>query len=174
MPRQQFIELRSQIVNLKCCFAVTPNDLHMSPVCPSCGFKPVAESIATPAGALLQKLDDDVDTMLDSWTNNLLSNLDDPSTKENMPLLKTESRKLIDGFVKKRKLPTTLGQDFIQALNEVLSGLVRLPIRFEELKHALAGGGAPATPAELKKRFEDFVDAKTKGKEIAKVRMIFE
>jgi predicted ATPase len=174
MPRQQFIDLRNRIVSLKCCFAVTPGDVQMSPVCPACGFKPVAENSTIPAAKLLEKLDEDVDSMLEAWTNNLLVNLEDPSIKENLSLLKPESRKLIDGFIKKRNLPATIDQDFIQALNEVLMGLIRLPVKFEDLKDALAGSGGPATPVELKKRFEDFIDTKTKGKEIAKVRMIFE
>jgi hypothetical protein len=39
---------------------------------------------------------------------------------------------------------------------------------------ALASGGSPATLPELKKRFEAFLDAVTRGKEPDKVRIVLE
>jgi hypothetical protein len=38
----------------------------------------------------------------------------------------------------------------------------------------LLAGGSPATPAEMKKRFEEYVDQLTKGKEPGKVRIVLE
>jgi hypothetical protein len=38
----------------------------------------------------------------------------------------------------------------------------------------LLSGGSPATPAEMKKRFEDYLDELTKGKEPGKVRIVLE
>ena len=46
--------------------------------------------------------------------------------KGNLSLLKPEPRKLVDGFIKKRTLPDDLDQDFIHALQEVLSGLTKV------------------------------------------------
>jgi len=40
-------------------------------------------------------------------------------------LLKPEPHRLVDGFIKKRALPNDLDQDFIHALQEVLSGLTK-------------------------------------------------
>jgi len=39
---------------------------------------------------------------------------------------------------------------------------------------ALLSGGSPATPAEMKKRFEEYLDELTKGKEPGKVRIVLE
>ena len=174
MPSQQFADLRNSIGNFKSCFAVTFADLQASPVCPHCNYNPVMEVATLSAGKQLEKLDEEIDTMVDSWTQSLLSNLKDPTTKDNLSLVKSEARSIIESFIKKSKLPTKLDQNFIQALNEVLSGLIRLPIKFDDLKNSLAAGGAPATPGELKKRFEDYVDLKIKGKEPAKIRIVLE
>jgi len=67
-----------------------------------------------------------------------------------------------------------LGQDFIHALQEVLSGLVKVAVKTEDLRKALLKGGSPATPAEMKKRFEEYLDELTKGHEPGKVRIILE
>jgi hypothetical protein len=71
-------------------------------------------------------------------------------------------------------LPDKLTQDFIQALKEVLSGLVKVSVKTEDLRQALLCGGAPATPTEMKKRFDDYIDDLTKGKEPNKVRLVLE
>jgi len=80
----------------------------------------------------------------------------------------------VDGFIKKRALPDDLDQEFIHALKEVLSGLTKVSVRTEELRAALLAGGSPATPAEMKKRFEEYLDQLTKGKEPGKVRIVLE
>jgi hypothetical protein len=81
---------------------------------------------------------------------------------------------LVDGFTKKRVLPDDLEHDFIYALKEVLSGLSKVPLKIAELREALLAGGTPITPAEMKKRFEEYLDRITKGKEPGKVRIVLE
>ncbi|MGB7296577.1 MAG: DUF6079 family protein, partial [Candidatus Aminicenantales bacterium] len=102
------------------------------------------------------------------------ANLEDPTTKGNLRLLKPEPRKLVDGFIKKRTLPDDLDQDFIHALQEVLSGLTKVSVKIADLRDALLAGGSPATPAEMRKRFEEYLDHLTKGKEPGKVRIVLE
>jgi succinate dehydrogenase flavin-adding protein (antitoxin of CptAB toxin-antitoxin module) len=124
--------------------------------------------------AVLEHLDTELDNLLEDWTQTLLANLEDPTTRDNLDLLKPEPRKLVDAFLKERKLPDELGQDFIHALQEVLSGLVKVAIRPADLRTALLKGGSPATPAEMKKRFEEYLDELTKGHEPSKVRIVLE
>lgn len=45
-------------------------------------------------------------------------------------------------------------------------------MKTEDLRKALLKGGSPATPAEMKKRFEDYLDEITRGHEISKVRIV--
>jgi hypothetical protein len=89
-------------------------------------------------------------------------------------LLKPEPRKLVDDFIVRRTLPDDLDEDFIRALADVLSGLTKLSIKIADLRDALLSGGSPASPAEMKKRFDEYLDGLTKGKEPGKVRIVLE
>jgi len=174
MPRQHLSDFQNRLAGLKSCFALTEQELEASPVCPHCNFKPGAEPPAAPAATMLDALDGELDKLVENWTQTLLANLEDPTTKGNLSLLKPEPRKLVDGFIKKRALPDDLDQDFIHALQEVLSGLTKVSVKIADLRDALLSGGSPATPAEMRKRFEEYLDGLTKGKEPGKVRIVLE
>jgi len=174
MPRQHLSDFENRLAALKSCFALTEQELGASPVCPHCNFKPGAEPTAAPAAAMLDGLDAELDKLIEHWTQTLLTNLEDPTTKENLSLLKPEPRELVDGFIKKQMLPDNLNQDFIHALQEVLSGLTKVSVKTEDLRAALLSGGSPVTPAEMKKRFDEYLDEITKGKEPGKVRIVLE
>jgi hypothetical protein len=174
MPVQHLTDFQNRLAGLKSCFALTQEEIEASPVCPHCQFRPATEMTAGPAGKVLAQLDDELDGLLAAWTQTLLANLDDPTTRENLSLLKPEPKKQIDLFMKKGELPDTLEQDFIQALQEVLSGLVKVVVKAEDLRAALLTGGSPASPAEMKKRFERYLDDLAKGKEPSKVRVVLE
>ncbi len=174
MPRQHLTDFQNRLAGLKSCFALTEQEMDASPVCPHCSYKPGAEPPAAPAGTVLDGLTDELDNLVAGWTQTLLTNLEDPTTKSNLDLLKPEPKKLVNGFVKKRALPEKLSQDFIHALGEVLSGLQKVPVSIVDLRAALLSGGSPATPTEMKKRFEDYLDELTKGKEPGKVRIVLE
>lgn len=45
-------------------------------------------------------------------------------------------------------------------------------VKTADLKTALLKGGSPATPEEMKKRFEEFLSEFTKGKDLTKVRIV--
>jgi hypothetical protein len=174
MPRQQLTDFQNRLAGLKSCFALTEQELSTSPICPHCNFRPGAEPPAVLAAMLLDALDDELDKLVRNWTQTLLTNLEDPTTKDSLSLLKSEQRELVDGFTKKRVLPDDLEHDFIYAVKEVLSGLSKVPLKIAELREALLAGGAPITPAEMKKRFEEYLDRITKGKEPGKVRIVLE
>jgi len=174
MPRQHLKDFQNRLAGLKSCFTLTEQELEASPVCPHCNFKPAAEPPAAPAATKLAALDDELDKLVENWTQTLLANLEDPTTKGNLSLLKPEPCKLVDGFIKTRILPDDLDQDFIHALKEVLSGLAKVSVKIADLRDALLAGGSPATPAEMRKRFDEYLEGLTKGKELNKVRIILE
>jgi hypothetical protein len=174
MPRQQLTEFQNRLAGLKSCFAITERDIEASPLCPHCGFKPSVESAGIPASAILNQMDNALDRLVEDWSSTLLRNLDDPTTKGNLVLLKAEPHELVRGFIEKKVLPDDLSQDFIQALREALSGLTKVTVKMDDLRTAILAGGSPATPAEMKKRFEEYLDLLTKGKEPGKVRIVLE
>ena len=44
----------------------------------------------------------------------------------------------------------------------------------EDLKAALLAGGSPASPVEMKARFEGYLDGLARGEDPAKVRVVLE
>jgi hypothetical protein len=172
MPRQQLSDFQNRLAGIKSCFALTEQELAASPVCPHCNYKRSTEPPTASASAILDSLDGELEKIVQNWTQTLLSNLDDPITRGNLSLLKPEQCKLVDSFIKKRAIPDKLDQDFIHALQEVLSGLTKVSVKIADLHEALLSGGSPATPAEMKKRFEEYMDQVARGKEPGKVRIV--
>ena len=174
MPRQHLTDFQNRLAALKSCFSLTEEELAGAPTCPHCSYKPAMESVSGAAKDLLNALDDELDGLITAWTQTILTNLEDPTTQSNLELLKAKPRKLVDGFLKKKRLPDSLDHDFIKALQEVLSGLTKVAVHAGDLRSALLSGGSPATPAEMKKRFDDYLDTLTKGKDSTKVRIVIE
>jgi hypothetical protein len=174
MPRQHLTDFQNRLAGLKSCFALTDQGLEASPICATCNFKPTSEQPIIAAGEILASLDNELDEMVEGWTQTLLTNLEDPTTKGNLSLLKPAARKLVESFVKKRKLPDPLDHEFIQALKEVLSGLIKVSVKIADLRGALLSGGSPTTPTEMKKRFDEYLEQIVKGKEPGKVRIVLE
>ena len=174
MPVRQMTDLLERLAELESCFNLTREEVEASPICPHCEFRPAREPTMPPAGQVLAQLDAGLDRLLADWTRSLLVNLDDPTTRENLSLLQPERATRVNTFVAKGELPDSLEPGFVEALQEVLSGLVKVVVTSENLKAALLAGGSPASPAEMKARFEGYLDGLAKGEEPAKVRVVLE
>ena len=174
MPRQQLTDFQNRLAGLKSCFALTEQNLDSTPICPHCGFRPSVETSAATGSQVIDQMDAQLDTMLAGWTSTILGNLEDPITQTNMDLLKIDDREPLEAFIKSKELPAPLDSNFVHALKEVLSGLVKVTVTAQELQAALQVTDGPATPLEMKKRFEEYIDQLTKGKDPAKVRIVVE
>jgi hypothetical protein len=188
MPRQHLSDFQNRLAGLKSCFALTEQELEASPVCPHCGFRPAAEvrtevkglrdesdSVLINAAAVLEQLDEQLDRMIREWTQTLLTNLEDPTTKERIKkVLSPEQRAIVQAFLKSRRLPEEIDHAFLNAIKEALTDLALVSVKIADLRDALLAGGSPATPADMKKRFDEYLDGLTKGKEPGKVRIVLE
>ena len=175
MPRQQLGDFQNRLAGLKSCFALTEQNLDSTPVCPHCGFRPLLnESIMIGAASMIERMDNELDAMVVGWSTTILSNLKDPITQANMNLLRSEDRHLLESFIKSGELPEPLDSNFVHALKEVLSGLVKVIVKPKDLEKALQVHSGAATPEEMKRRFEEYIDQLTKGKDPAKVRIVME
>ncbi|MBI2939757.1 MAG: ATP-binding protein [Chloroflexi bacterium] len=174
LPVHQLADLTNRLGGLKSCFALTDRELRAGPVCPHCQLKPADEPINAPVASVLAACDEELDTVLAAWTRALLDNLEDPLTEEKLELLAPARRKLVTTFLQKRELPRPLDAEFVTAVREALSGLTRVVVRTGELKQSLLGGGSPATPAELRRRFEDYLTGLTRGKDPSTIRIVIE
>jgi len=174
MPRQQLTDFQNRLAGLKTCYALTKQDIDASPTCPHCGFRPANETVAAPVGDKLAQMEQELEDLHSDWTKTLLTNLDDPTTKGNLGLLREDQKKLVETFLKARKLPAELSHEFIKAVQEVLSGLQKVTVKAEDLKGALLAGGSPCTIHEMKKRFDEYLADLAKGQNPAKVRIVIE
>ena len=165
MPRQQLTDFQNRLAGLRSCFALTENNLNSNPVCPHCGFRPSVETGITAGGSqMIDQMDAQLDAMVAGWTSTILGNLEDPITKANMNLLKNDDREPLTAFLKSRELPIPLSSNFVHALKEVLSGLVKVIVKTQELQNALHVTDGPATPEEIKRRFAEYIDQLPGGK----------
>jgi hypothetical protein len=127
-----------------------------------------------PAANVLKQLDEELDRLLASWQQTLLDNLDDPIIQANFDLLRPAPRALIVSFVKSKALPDPIPPDFVAAVQEALSGLEKIGVSSDDIKNALLQGGSPASPDDLRKRFETFLNDRCKGKDTSKLRFVVE
>lgn len=176
MPRQQLADFTNRLASLESCFNLTEQELEKSPVCPHCSFKPSVEATqgALSAQKALEQMDSSLDTMFQTWTSTLLSNLEDPITRKNLELIEPDELKAIQSLIEKKELPDNIDSNLIHALRNVLQGLIKVQVSPQDLFKVLQSTGGAATPDEIKKRFSDFIDQITKGKEQAKVRIVLE
>jgi hypothetical protein len=174
MPVQHLTAVQDRLGGLKSCVALTEKELRLAPECPHCGFRPALEPLDAPAGTALESLDEELDRLMEAWTKTLLDNLEDPTTNEQVELLTAGERERIQAFIDANELPDALDDDLIQAIRNVLQGLAKVTVTSEELRAALLSGGAPATLEDLRKRFERFLEDKTRGKDPERVRVVVE
>jgi hypothetical protein len=175
LPTSQLTSFEEKLNKLKSCAALVDSELAASPVCPHCNFRPANEQgDMLPAGNVLKQLDEELDRLLESWVQTLVDNLEDPIIQSNFELLKPSSRKIVSGFAESGTLPDMVTPEFIAAVQEALSGLERITVTDEEIKQALLQGGSPATPEDLRKRFEAFLNDRCKGKDTTKLRFVVE
>jgi hypothetical protein len=174
MPIQQLKDFQSRLADLKSCFNLTEQELESSPVCRHCGYRPINETGSAASKHMIDSLDDELDSLVTGWTKTLIGNLEDPITQANLNLLKLEERKNIEDFINSGELPTPVDSDFVHSLKEVLSGLIKVAVKSQDLQKALQLDQGPTTPIEMKKRFEEYIDKLTQGKDQAKVRIVVE
>ena len=175
MPTSQLTTFEESLNGLKSCSSLDEPTLVTAAVCPHCQFRPSAEQLELiPSASRLQKLDDDLDKLVTNWQQTLLENLEDPFAQDSLDLLPPASKKRIDAFVASRKLPDPMTSEFANAVQEALSGLEKIAVKGDEIKQALLHGGSPATPDDLRKRFDTFMNERCKGKDATKLRFVIE
>ena len=144
-------------------------------MCPHCGFRPANEQAdLLPAANVLKALDEELDRLLEGWQQTLLDNLDDPIIQANFELLKASQRELITAFLTSKTLPDPVTPEFVATIQEALSGLEKILVTGDDIKQALLAGGSPATPDDLRRRFESFMTERCKGKDASKLRFVVE
>ena len=62
LPHASLTELQTRLSKLTPCFTLVKDDLDASPICPHCNFRPQEETLGASGLAVLQQIDDQLDT----------------------------------------------------------------------------------------------------------------
>lgn len=174
LPHSNLTDLQTRLAALVPCFSLVKDDMDATPICSHCSFRPQEENLGAAGTAVLQQLDQQLDTLIDTWTKTLLENLDDPTATKSVKLLPDAQRDAVSAFIKAMKLPSKIGNDLVQGMQTALKGLIAISVRPSELLTALGENGTPSTVEQLQSRFGDFLQKLTRGKEPSKVRLIID
>lgn len=172
LPHATLTELQTRLAKVQTCFTLVKDELDASPICPHCNFRPQEENLGASGAAVLGQIDNLLDTMVEGWTKTLLENLDDPTAKKSISLLPAAQKKQVKAFLNERKLPDSIGNEFVQGVQQALSGLTAVTIKPTDLVDALSGAGGPCTVEQLRARFEAYLQRLTQGKEPGKLRLV--
>lgn len=147
LPGNVFKDWQTKVEQLKVCYHLTADKLQVRPECPSCHYNPREElSMEKPA---LSDLENELYTLLDTWTDILLTNLNDSEVQESIGLLEPKQKDLVKQFIEAESLQLPVSRDLIQAINTVLKGIHQEIINLEHIISAF-GNENPATVQEIR------------------------
>lgn len=172
MPAGQLSELKERLGALAGCWSLTEAELQAAPTCRHCRYRPSNEPAPGRSAALrLTELEAETERLLAAWRQTLGDNLTDPVAQEAAGALRDDERQRLAPLLAGGELPE-LDKPLLETLNQVLSGLTKVELGLDVLAAALAEGGLPATPDELRRRFDALLRALTAGHEAGQVRVV--
>ena len=161
--------LERQLAELQTCFELSTSDLQKNHICTKCKFT-LSKDNPTVAGKL-EFIEDNLEKLIEDWTNALLLASDDRLIMSNKYLLNKEQQKLIDKFIEEKALPDIVDTFFTTTFNTLFDRLDKVNIDMWELMDVIQNIG-PSTVKDLKNKLLTYIDAQVKGKDMEKVRII--
>jgi hypothetical protein len=173
LPRMQLDTWQNDIGQLQPCFGLNADDLHDTPICPRCSFRPIEERRNEQVEAALMRLETELEQMHQEWLTALRENLHDPIASNGLELLDDAAiRGSIRNFRDGADLPESLSSAWTTAVNEVLEGLEKLTLSQGALLSAL--GSTPLSCEDFERRVKQFLDEQMRGHDARKVRIVIE
>jgi hypothetical protein len=175
LPKRQVDEFKANMEHLIACSRLTTIDLKNTPICPHCRYSALTDGISGGASRKIEEAEETLEDMASDWTKILLKNLNIPWVKENIEQkLRSEYKAVLEKFLREEKLPSPMTDEFVMAIKDALSSLVKVTVSLEDLRKLFQKSGGPVTPGELKDLFAEYIDKLVQGKEANKVRIVVE
>lgn len=171
LPDGAFGSLRSRLAQIQTCKMFDESKLLEKPTCPDCGYRPQVSKGPT-AKQEVDNIGDTLSRLLKEWEQTLLDNLRADEMKEQIELLGPKEKGEVQGFLDAGKLPDEVDSTLAKGLNQVFNKFDVRRIAVEEVWKALFPEQAPATPTELRERFEKFVEGQVGKAPSEKIRFI--
>jgi hypothetical protein len=175
LPKRQLDEFKADMERLIACSKLTTIDLKNTPVCPHCRYTPLNDGVTGGASKKIEEAEESLEETASAWTETLLKNLNIPWVRENIEQkLRPEHKALLEKFLNEKKPPSPMTDEFIMAIKDALSSLVKVSISVEDLRKLFQSSGGPLSPGELKELFDKYIDKLAAGKDADKVRIVVE
>ena len=169
LSRANFDAIDKELASLTTCNELSPTELQTSTTCPHCHYR-LEDDVPNVTGRL-DTIADDIDRLVDEWTQTLLNTIDDPLVLGQKQYLDKKQQELIDAFVKSGKLPSRVDEQFVSAIESLLEGFEPVYINGTELVDELAKLG-PCTASDFKKKLNSIIADYTSGKDPENLRII--
>ena len=150
LPGGRHAALEQKLADLRTCKTFDPAALVRSVTCPECGYRPRSSTDPT-ASARLQQFEGEIHGLHTEWERALLDSLAVPEMSEQVALLDTAARSLIETFLQAQHLPSPVTDEFVTAVRQVLQRFEVRPISPAAVWTTLFPEAAPATPSDLRK-----------------------
>lgn len=173
MPQPQLDEFVEQVNQLETCFDLSEYDLASQAFCPHCQFK-LNQPLQLAAASQLTELQKNLAQLHREWTQTLLTELQSVADSERWQLLQTDNRAQLETFLTNQRLPEEISQEFLEAVQEALSGLHKVTLNLTEFQNAMIAGGFPITLPELQRRIEKYLQKITKNQKTDNIRITYE
>jgi hypothetical protein len=169
IPQGKLKEQIDRLSSLKVCFALIEDNMKNTAVCPHCNFNPA--DVDRPVFGELDSIEDALDKLYEEWKNILVNFIDDPKVSENISFLREEQQRALKPLIEGRTLPEKVDAVFVSAINDLSRGLEKIEVSARDIESKVFGSG-PSTIEDLKKRFMDFLDEISRGKDASRIRII--
>ncbi|WP_044893683.1 DUF6079 family protein [Bacillus alveayuensis] len=169
LPRQALDEWIKNIQSLKSCYQLTREQLQHDPICPHCKFNPRDEVMVQRIS--LEQLEERLDDLLNTWTETLLTNFNDPIVQEGISLLSAEQQQLVKDFIEKKQFDLPIDIRLLEIINDLLKGIHKEEIHIDQLVKMM-GDGNPLTVDEVRRNFEMLMRAIVGNNQPHRVRIM--
>jgi hypothetical protein len=171
LPQGAFGSLQTRLASIGTCKTFDEANLSKSVICSECGYRPRRSSGPT-ARALVEGVEDHLRQLRDEWVRTLKDNLAASEMQEQIRLLVPTDRKTVETFTESGELPNPVTDEFVRALNQVFGRFEVRRLVQSEVWTALFPEQAPATPSDLRVRFERLLKDLGKGVREEKIRIV--
>jgi hypothetical protein len=154
---------------MKPCWNLTKEKLERFPICSDCQFRPKEEKILKSFN--LEEIEDELEDLLENWTDTLINTFKDPEIKVSIELLTKEQKIMISTLIKNGKFELPINIGLIEAIKELLHGIEKIEISVDELKNIM-GNGNPLTLSDVKERFNSFINNKMSSMDEHNIRFV--
>lgn len=161
-----------QIMDIKPCKGFSDAELMQNPICPNCNYIPSREGVRDVRYEIAQ-LDSKIADLKTQWIQSLKEATADPSLESDIKLLDPDKQKLINDFKATGTIPADV-DGFVDAMKQVLQGMVKKSVSIDEIKNQLMENGKPLTVDQLRSNFDKLLASLCKNESKDKIRIVLE